>query len=146
MTKLHYLHDQNDEQQVFNEIALIAKIGMEDKGYANLTKYIAQALDYLEYIGVPDKKILPFVTENEDGQLLTFATIVKELKYHPPLLEFRVNWRGTGYFRAIFFCVEKNGEQNIYFTKAILKQEPNPPKFTFLATESEKMLKEFNKT
>lgn len=116
---------------------------MEDAGYANLAKYIAQALDYLEDIGVPDKKFLPFVTEREDGLPRTFATIVKELKHHPPLLEFRVNWRGTGYFRAIFFCIEEGNQQNLYFTKSILKQEPNPPEFSSLAIESEQMLVEF---
>src|SRR5699024_6527130 len=119
--------------------------GREDSGFANLSKYIAEALAFLEEVGVPkDTKYLPFITKNDDGDPLTFASILKELKHHPPLLEFRVNWRDTGYFRAIFFCLEdSNGNQSIFFTKAILKQESNPPEFTALAIESEKMLKDF---
>jgi len=145
MITIHYLEDETGEQQVITEIADIAIKGREDSGFANLSKYIAEALAFLEEVGVPkDTKYLPFITKNDDGDPLTFASILKELKHHPPLLEFRVNWRDTGYFRAIFFCLEdSNGNQSIFFTKAILKQESNPPEFTALAIESEKMLKDF---
>ncbi|QQK76401.1 hypothetical protein HUG15_13085 [Salicibibacter cibarius] len=111
MPTIHYVKDENGQAPVFDLIYEIALRGMEDKGYANLAKYIAQALDYLEDVGVPEKKFLPFYTERDNGRPLTFATILKELTHHSPLLEFRVNWRGTGYFRAIFFCVEDESEQ-----------------------------------
>src|SRR5437763_15667675 len=120
MVTIEYLEDENGEQQVVSEIAAIAIKGREDSGYANLAKYIAEALDFLKDVGVPkDKELLPFETTNEDGNPLTFASILKDVKYHPPLLEFRVNWRNTGYFRAIFFCIEDSwGNQRIFFTKA----------------------------
>lgn len=145
MIKIHYLEDKNGEQQVVSQIAEIVIKGREDSGFANLSKYIAQALNFLKDVGVPkDKELLPFATKNEDGNLLTFASILKDVKYHPPLLEFRVNWRDTGYFRAIFFCIEDSeGNQEIFFTKAILKQEPNPPEFTVLAKESEQIQIDF---
>lgn len=142
---IEYLEDEKGNQQVVSEIAAIAIKGREEESFANLSKYIAQALDYLEEVGVPkDTELLPFKTEYEDGNPLTFASILKNVKHHPPLLEFRVNWKDTGYFRAIFFCLEDSeGNQKIFFTKAILKQEKNPPEFTVLAVESEKMLEDF---
>lgn len=143
MNKIFYLEDETGQKQVINIIKIITIKALEDDGYAELAKYIAKALDYLESVGVPDDKFLPFVTEREDGRLITFATIVKKLNHFPPLLEFRVNWRGTGYFRAIFFCINRENGQSLYFTKAILKQESNPPEFNLLAEESLKMLEEF---
>lgn len=145
MVTIHYLEDENGDQQVVQEIAKIAITGREDKGHANLSKYIAQALDFLMDVGIPkNQNLLPFTTTTEDGYPLTFASILKVVKYHPPLMEFRVNRREAGFFRAIFFYIEDSrGNQDIYFTKAILKQEPNPPEFTVLANLSEQMLKDF---
>lgn len=145
MVTIEYLEDENGDQQVVSEIAAVAIKGKEDPSFAALSKYIAEALDFLKYVGVPkDTELLPFETTNEDGNPLTFASILKNVKYHPPLIELRVNWREAGYFRAIFFCLEDSeGNQKIFFTKALLKQEKNPPEFTVLAVESEKMLKDF---
>lgn len=147
MINIHFLKDNNGNKQVINVLSDIAMKGKLDEGYANLTKYIAQALDYLQTIGVPKKspKTLPFETTLADGRQLTFATILKELRHHPPLLEFRINWRGTGAFRAIFFYIDNGSTQDIYFTKATLKQEKNPPEFTLLARESEQMMRDFIK-
>lgn len=145
MVNFEYLEDENGEQQVISEIASVAMKGMEEDAFRTLSELIAQGLDFLEYVGIPkDKKHLPFTTTNEDGNPLTFATIIKELKHHPPLLEYRVNWRSAGFFRAIFFYLEDSeGNQTIYFTKALVKQEKNPPEFEILALESEQMLKDF---
>jgi hypothetical protein len=145
MATIHFLEDKNGNQQVVSEIATIAHKAREEEPFAQLSKYIAQALDFLKDVGAPtNKKLLPFYTQYDDGRPLTFASIVKELTYHPPLLEFRVNWDGAGYFRAIFFYeIGEDDQQDIYFTKAILKQEPNPPDFEILANESEQMLKDF---
>lgn len=145
MINIEYLEDGNGIQQVISEIATVAYKGMEEEQFAHLSKYIAEALEFLKNVGVPQNhRLLPFRTINEDGNPLTFASILKELKHHPPLFEFRVNWRNAGYFRAIFFCLEdEDGNQTIYFTKALLKQEKNPPEFTALAIESEKMLVDF---
>lgn len=90
MAIIHYVKDEHGQEPVFELIRSIALKGMEDEGYANLEKYIVQALDYLEDVGVPDKKLLPFYTRRDDGRPLTFATILKELKHHPPLLEFQL--------------------------------------------------------
>jgi hypothetical protein len=146
MVTIEYLEDENGEQQVVSEIAAIAIKGREDAGFANLSKYIAEALEFLKEVGVPkDSALLPFETLNEEGHKLTFASILKHIKHHPPLLEFRVNRREAGFFRAIFFCIEDSkGNQTLYFTKALLKQEKNPPEFTALAIESEKMLRAFS--
>src|SRR5689334_16430414 len=145
MVTIEYLEDANGVQHVVSEIAAVVSKAREDAGFANLAKYIAEALDFLKEVGIPkDTQFLPFETKNEDGNPLTFASILKDVKHHPPLMEFRVNWRDTGYFRAIFFCLEDSrGNQKIFFTKAILKQERNPPEFTALANESEQMLKDF---
>lgn len=148
MITINYLEDKNGEQQVAAEIIDIAIKGQSDPGHAELAKYIAEALEFLKNVGIPSRKaLLPFTTTNADGNPLTFASILKELKGHPPLMEFRVNWRDTGYFRAIFFYLDDGqGNQNIFFTKAILKQERNPPAFNLLIIESEQMMKHFLKT
>lgn len=60
MAIIHHVKDENGQEPVFELIRDIALKGMEDEGYANLVKYIAQALDYLEEVGVPEIKALEF--------------------------------------------------------------------------------------
>ncbi|QQK80275.1 hypothetical protein HUG20_10475 [Salicibibacter cibi] len=47
---------------------------------------------------------------------------------------------GTLFLLEIFFCVEDESEQILYFTRAILKQEKNPPEFERLIQESEQIV------
>lgn len=87
--------------QLITQIAQRAKSG--DEQGKRLSKFIAQALGQLEDIGVPNPPSLIFETVDvtDKTRVLTF-NLLKELKFHPPLLEFRVNQRPEA-FRAIFF-------------------------------------------
>lgn len=104
--------------------------------YQDLAKYIAQAFDYLKTIGVPNPPSLLFSLEDDriPGRILTFQ-LLKTLRT-PPLLEFRVNWQPEA-FRAIFFCDEHHGEQVLFFVRALLKSEKNPPDLQLAIDETQ---------
>lgn len=103
MAIIRYIEDPIGTQFVLQLIQQIARNAHQEESYRRLAGYIAQALEYLEYTGVPFPPELMFQTTDVDDPIrpLTFH-LLKKLKRHPPLLEFRVNQRPLA-FRAIFF-------------------------------------------
>ncbi|MUV38661.1 hypothetical protein JNUCC1_02515 [Lentibacillus sp. JNUCC-1] len=137
------LEDKNGNQQLFDVVAKLSADAKRDTNAAELAHLVAQAFDYLEYVGVPPKHERLFTGENLSGDPITIANVVKELNHAPPLLELRANRRGYGAFRALFFYEDINDKHHIYFTKAIIKKENNPPEFNQIVNESLKMLEGF---
>lgn len=141
MAIIEFLSDEKGHKQVYELLRSIAQKAKTDKKYSQLFAFIMRGLLFLENSGLPHgaKKVL---ADLGDEKPITF-TIVKELKHHPPLLEFRINWRNIGGFRAIFFEHVYNGEHVLIFTRAMIKTERSSPQFERLIEESERMLKKF---
>ncbi|MGO1923637.1 MAG: hypothetical protein ACTH14_07415 [Jeotgalicoccus sp.] len=141
---IEFLNDTDGKQQVIDlvhEIAMKAKL---DEDYTEMAKRIAQVFYYLKNAGVPPKHQRTIKAKSKDGFEITLSEIVKELIYHKPLLEVRVNWRPAGAFRAIFFYEQDaNGNQSLYFTKAVIKDNNHSEAFESIVVESEIMMNDF---
>lgn len=121
-----------------NDIVLKANAG--DSNYQALAHYIANALDYIRDISVPEGDndyLLGWDTNNvwDDEQELTFH-VVKKAKSQPSVFEFRVNWRPL-YFRALFFVDEIEQEQFKFLSRSLLKTTKNPPELQQKINETE---------
>ncbi|WP_027965118.1 hypothetical protein [Halalkalibacillus halophilus] len=142
MAIIKYLENEQGEQQAFDEISKIAEKGKEYPLYAELASFILQGLDLLEDVGVPPDGELILTGRNAKDHLRTFK-IYKPLKHHSPLMEFRINWEQIGAFRAIFFSIEKDGKEILYFTRSLIKQSTSDPAFDKIIEESELMFRKF---
>ncbi|WP_229525458.1 hypothetical protein [Paenibacillus farraposensis] len=107
-----------------------------DAIFAQLVELIFQALEVLEKWGI-FHSMNEFFTTPISGNSLYSIRIVKELRNHPPLLEFRVNWRGAGAFRAVFFEYHFNDIQVLVFTQATIKTHTFSQEFEKLIKKSE---------
>lgn len=146
MITIEYLYDKNDRQQFIDCINDIVIKAQTEPQYGEMAGRIAQVLDYIEDIGIPPHHLRTITGTSIKGDIITLTDVVKELKDHPPLLEFRVNWKPIGAFRAIFFYAQDTeGNQTIYFTKAVIKQHTYSQDFENAVRESEEMLREFCK-
>lgn len=149
MITIDYLVDKNGRQQVIDMINTIIANADDDtheyqEGYDKMRQRIAHGLQYISIVGIVEDQLKQVVGTEQDGSVFTLAPLVKPLKYHRPLYEFRVNVRSVGAFRAIFFYDEdpyKN--QSIYFTKAIIKPTTTYQAFNAIAAESEIMRNDF---
>lgn len=143
---IEFLEDENGQQQVVDLITSIAKSGKSYREYAELSSRVAQVLDYLYEVGVPPKDKRTIYAESLDSYQITLTEVVKELDNHPPLLELRANWKPIGAFRAIFFCIkDDDGNESIYFTKAVIKEATYSSDFEDAVVNSEKMMRDFFK-
>lgn len=143
---IEYLEDPNGEQQVLEFLSDLADKAMLDDDYSNLLTRIDVILTILEEIGVPEINNRTHFAKGHKDQMITLVDIVKELTNHPPLLETRANWRaiGNGAFRAIFFYEkDRIGNQTIYFTQAVLKEDTYSPAFEKAVQISEQMMYDF---
>lgn len=141
---IEFLKDDEGNQQVVDLIHDIATKAESDEEYKEITKRIAQVFYYLQTVGVPSKHKRTITAKSKDGYDITLADIVKELTYHKPLLETRINWRPVGAFRAIFFYEQDiKGNQVLYFTKAVIKHDDYSKDFESIVIESEHMMNEF---
>lgn len=144
MITIEYLYDKNGKQQVIDFINNIVAKAQTDEQHEEMAIRIAQVLDYIQDIGVPPERLRDIKGESRHGNEITLTDVVKELDRHPPLLEFRVNWPPVGAFRAIFFYEnDTQNNQNIYFTKAVIKDDTYSQEFEYAVVESEQMLKDF---
>jgi hypothetical protein len=119
---------------------IVQKANEGDKDYEALASYIAQALDYLKDISVPEgdnKYLLGWNTTDywDPERALTFH-IVKKAVSQPSVFEFRINWSNL-YFRALFFVDNPTEEQFKFFPRSLLKEEPNPPELQQKINETE---------
>jgi hypothetical protein len=120
----------------------MAKDAPTDAGTMQLLKFVQRGLEFVERHGLPGAKAQFFQGIREDGMPYTIQA-VKELTYHPPLLEFRANWQGTGAFRAVFFEYPYNGKQILVFPRAIIKQTTASADFEQIISETELLLPNF---
>lgn len=124
MAILEFLEDHNGNQQALEFIDRLADIAMEDVKVQDLIHRITQMLELLERVGVPPIGSRDFQLQKLDGSPFMLAPVVKDLIHHRPLYEARINYNRDYAFRLIFFYgIDENGEEVIYFTKAVLKDD-----------------------
>lgn len=144
---IEYLNDSHGNQQVVDLIRHITQRAQTDDHYKNLSVRIGRVLTLLQNVGVPEVNNRVLKTIGHTGYEITMADVVKELRNHPPLLETRANWPPVGAFRAIFFHeTHRNGDQHIYFTEAVIKNNTFSQDFEDAVERSEKMMYEFYRT
>lgn len=144
MITIQFLKDSNGDYQVADLLKNIVTKSSTDDNYGELAARIYQVLDILKDYGVPHKDLRTHFGQSLKGNPITLKEIVKELRDYPPLLELKVNWKPIGAFRALFFYINDNaGNQTIYFTKAVIKQDTFDPYFETAAQESLKIMQVF---
>jgi hypothetical protein len=112
--------------------SLLDKTDPDDVAFAAL---ISRGMLFLEKHGHILAKKNFFTTLLEDGSPYTIK-LVKDLIDHPPLIEFRINWRKVGAFRSV--CAEINGE--LIFFSAVVKQDIQSEGFNIIVAEAERLL------
>lgn len=136
-----YADPDTGEKQVLDIIRQLAV--KDDPEKLQLYKLILRGLDFLRNYGLQESFKRYFQTHLEDGRPYTIM-LVKRLRNHVPLLEFRVNWKGLGAFRACFFEHYIDGIQVLVFTRAVIKQNTYDAEFERIAAQSEQDFKNYH--
>lgn len=143
MAIIEFMKNQTDGSKpvlvLLNHLKERAQSSSDD---AQLLSLIIRGMEFLEKHGLPVSLGKYFVSTRDDGGLFTIL-LAKELKYHRPLLEFRMNWLGTGAFRVVFFEFESKGNQILVFSRATIKQETSSKEFEDCIKETEALLPDF---
>ncbi|NMO98134.1 hypothetical protein [Paenibacillus lemnae] len=142
-TIIEFLPDESGDEQALSLIHDIRSKIDSDEDMKQLFIFIMRGLEFLEGHGLGALNEY-FIDETEDGFPYTIR-LVKELRNHVPLLEFRVNWKNAGAFRCVFFEHRVGDLQVLLMIKAVLKQATYSPEFEKIALESESIYKDFVK-
>lgn len=142
-TRIEFLEDPTTgDQPVLALIRQIGADGQQDADLLQMYKLIIRGLDFLRRHGLQDAFKEYFKTHLEDGRPYTIL-LVKQLNDHVPLLEFRINWQGTGAFRAVFFEHIEGEDQILYFAQAVVKQKTFDLDFETIVAQAEHAYKGF---
>ncbi|MFP4976857.1 hypothetical protein ACE6ED_15740 [Paenibacillus sp. CN-4] len=107
-----------------------------------LLLFITRGFEFLEKYSLQHAFKTYFETHREDGVPYTIK-LVKNLERHVPLIEFRINWRGIGAFRAIFFEHVVGDNQILFFINCVVKPETKDPAFERAAKDAEMVYQHF---
>ncbi|WP_103110928.1 hypothetical protein [Brevibacillus reuszeri] len=140
-TIIEFLPDELGNEPVLDLINDIRLKVDNDADMMQLFTFIMRGLEFLEIHGL-DAMDTYFIDETESGFPYTIR-LVKELRNHVPLLEFRVNWKNAGAFRCIFFEHRVGNLQVLLMVKAVLKQNTYSAEFERIAVEAELVYKDF---
>ncbi|MBT2293120.1 hypothetical protein J7E73_29205 [Paenibacillus albidus] len=124
------------EQPVLEFIRQLAVEGRNDPDKMQLYKLIIRGLDFLKRYGLQESFKKYFETHSEDGKPYTIM-LVKPLRNHVPLIEFRVNWKAAGAFRAVFFEHQIDDTRILLFVQSVVKQTTHDLKFERIVQETE---------
>lgn len=127
---------ETGQKEVYELINQMQQEALQSIDQMQMFKFVMNGLEFLEKHGMPIATQKYFVDMREDGRPYTIQ-LVKELRDHVPLLEFRVNWKGLGAFRAIFFEYCYSNTQILIFTKAIIKKTTYSQEFEEIIEQSE---------
>ncbi|MFC7561634.1 hypothetical protein ACFQY3_25605 [Paenibacillus farraposensis] len=105
-------------------------------------KFVIRGLEFVEKHGLPLAKQIYYTDLKEDGKPYTIQ-LIKELRDHVPLLEFRINWEGFGAFRSVFFEYCREDHQFLVFARAIVKQTTYSADFEQIVQETEQLYMDF---
>jgi hypothetical protein len=144
-THIEFLTNQTTgKQQVLDLIRQIGEEGTNepDRFKRQMYDLIIRGLAFLDRHGLQESFKTYYKTHLEDGRPYTIM-LVKELKGHVPILEFRVNVKEVGAFRALFFEHIIDDVQILAFVNAIVKDSKDDPLFELIAYEAESILRDF---
>lgn len=145
-TTIEFLKDpSSDEKEVLSLLHSIMEKGKNDPDYLQLFSLIMRGMEFLERHGLMDALRTYFQTTREDGYPYTIK-LIKELRDHKPLFEFRVNWKGLGAFRVVFFEHTVGEVQVLCFARGVIKQSTHDPEFERIAHEVGMMHLDFLKS
>ena len=133
-TVIIFVEDEG-KSQVAETLLQLQKDSLTDSDKEQLLVYVTRAFLYLKAVGIPSALNQFFVTKRMDEGNYTIL-IAKKLRNHRPLLEFRVNWRGAGAFRAIFFEYLSEHAQVLVFYKAMIKETTYSDQFEQMIQEA----------
>jgi hypothetical protein len=144
ITLIEFLRNKNGTQPTLTVIHQLIKDAATSPDAYQLLKFVQRGLEFLEFHGLPASIHKYFTTQREDGKPYTIA-IAKNLKYHPPLMEFRVNWEqaNAGAFRAIFFEYQFKQYQILVFTHAVIKKQTTSAEFEAAIAATEALMPDF---
>ncbi|EST55770.1 hypothetical protein T458_05445 [Brevibacillus panacihumi W25] len=137
---IEFLRDDHGNQQALQFLLEIQEKAKVDKKYEQFFARIQRGLEFLEHYGVTKDQVVLEI----DGIPYTLR-LVKELKAHIPLCEFRVNWLQIGAFRALFFVYYDQGKEILLFTHAMIKQQTSDSEFEKLILKSKAIMEDFLK-
>ncbi|MDN4617648.1 hypothetical protein QCD85_06030 [Paenibacillus sp. PsM32] len=141
-TVIWFFKDQQGKIAVQDCIQELIRQSEYNDDLEHLVALILKGLQFLRTYGIPYAIHEFFSTLRDDGSIYSIR-IVKELKYHPPLLEFRVNWRGAGAFRAVFFEYRLEDTQLLVFTQALVKNQTHSLDFERIVAISRAQYRSF---
>jgi hypothetical protein len=144
-TVIWFLKDEEGKAQVKLCLQELIQRAKADPLFTQLVELIFQAIEFVEKRGMIHS-MTEFFTTSLEGNSLYSIRVIKELRDHPPLLEFRVNWRGAGAFRAICFEYSLENVQMLVFTQATLKARTYSEEFVQLIKKSEEQYIAFMKS
>lgn len=141
MGKIIFVTNISGIKEVKEDISdIVLKANAGDTNYQAVARYIAQALEYIKDINVPEGDntyLLEWdTTDVWDPERPLKFRIVKKIISQPSVFEFRINWDPL-YFRALFFVDDMDQEQYKFLTRSLLKQEINPPELQQKIIETE---------
>jgi len=142
-TTIEFLKNPADQKKpVLELIQQIQQDSKTDSASLQMFKFIMRGLEFVERHGIPLAKQYYFTDLKEDGKPYTIQ-LIKELRDHVPMLEFRINWQGLGAFRSVFFeyCIGDN--QILVFARAIVKQATYSADFEQIVLETEQLYPDF---
>ncbi|MEN1990846.1 hypothetical protein [Paenibacillus hubeiensis] len=142
-TEIEFIKLPDGTQPVLWLLNDIRQKATSDPDMMQMLKLIANGLVFLKNHGMPLAKQQYFVDELEDGRPYTIR-LIKELRDHVPLFEFRVNWK-SGAFRLIFFEYIHGNVQILVMTKAVIKYETYSEEFEKIADESDRLYAAFTR-
>ncbi|ALS09874.1 hypothetical protein ABE82_26000 (plasmid) [Paenibacillus peoriae] len=132
----------NQKKPVLELIQTIQQYSSTDPNYLQVLKFVIRGLEFVEKHGLPLAKQIYYTDLREDGRPYTIQ-LIKELRDHVPLLEFRINWEGFGAFRSVFFEYCRDNYQFLVFARAIIKQTTYSDDFEQIVQETEQLYEDF---
>lgn len=151
-TKIIFFENEDGKSLAWDAIMDVIERGSAgNKLYEELGIYIRKGLAYIEQAGIPPWEEVDgylMVDRDEKGVEVTF-NLLKRLKFHKPLLEFRINRRKNPNdkvidglaFRLILFTEIIDNIQCVFLTDGMVKKERSPAAFPIMIKKSEGIYK-----
>jgi len=143
---IEFAQNEHGQKPVLDHLnALVALARARNADALWILPRIRRALGFVQRHGVPGSVGQNLSEVDDWGIPFTLAQPVKTLDFHPPIHELRVNRKGYGAFRALFFPYDHRGDQYLVFTQSVLKSDTSDPAFDAAVSATEAFLPEFLK-
>jgi hypothetical protein len=144
MNKIEFYKNPDGTQPVKTFLSFLQKKGAKDAGWKQFYMLVLRGMIFLQDYGVNHAKSQTALLQREDGDPYSIL-LVKDLIGYVPLLEFRINWKGTGAARILFIEYSHEGYSYFVLMRAIVKQKTTDPAFEALRDEAFQLIPDFLK-